>query len=111
MAEAAPNDILVLFATFPDADKAAEIARILVDEQLVACVNLVPQIRSIYRWQGAIEDSSETLALLKTTRARYDALAARLVALHPYSVPELLALPLAYGHAPYLAWVRESVAK
>lgn len=104
------NDVLVLLATFPDPDKAAEIARTLVDEQLAACVNLVPQIRSIYRWEGKVEDGSETLGVIKTTRERYAQLASRLVELHPYDVPEVLAIPLADGHAPYLAWVVASVA-
>jgi periplasmic divalent cation tolerance protein len=96
---------LVVLSTFPDAGKAAEVARVLVDEQLAACVNLVPAIRSIYRWQGAVHDDAEALAIIKTTPARYPALAARLAALHPYEVPEILALPLADGHPPYLAWL------
>ncbi|HEU0037450.1 MAG TPA: divalent-cation tolerance protein CutA [Kofleriaceae bacterium] len=99
---------LVVLSTFPSSDKAAEVAKILVDEQLAACVSLVPSVRSIYRWQGAVEDATETLALIKTTRERYDALATRIVALHPYEVPEILALPLAGGHAPYLAWLAAS---
>lgn len=97
--------IVVVLSTFPTPDKAAEIARILVEEQLCACVNLVPQVRSIYRWQGAVSDETETLAIIKTTQERYDALAARLIALHPYEVPEMIAVPLVGGHAPYLAWV------
>jgi len=96
---------LVVLSTFPDAEQAAEVARVLVDEQLAACVNLVPAIRSIYRWQGAVHDDAEALAIIKTTPARYPALAARLAALHPYEVPEILALPLADGHPPYLAWL------
>lgn len=96
---------LVVLSTFPDAEKAAEVARVLVDEQLAACVNLVPAIRSIYRWQGAVHDDAEALAIIKTTAERYPALAARLAALHPYEVPEILALPLADGHPPYLAWL------
>ena len=99
------TSVLVVLSTFPNPDKAAEIGRILVEEQLAACVNLLPQVRSIYRWQGAVADETETLAIIKTTQLRYDALAARLVALHPYEVPELIAVPLAGGHAPYLAWV------
>jgi periplasmic divalent cation tolerance protein len=106
----APYDVLVVLATFPDPEKAAAVARVLVEEALVACVNLVPQVRSIYRWQGQVEDATETLAIVKTTRERYAAFAARLVELHPYDVPEVLAIPLAEGHAAYLTWVATSVA-
>jgi periplasmic divalent cation tolerance protein len=96
---------LVVLSTFPDAEKAAQVARILVDEHLVACVNLVAAVRSIYRWQGAIQDETEALAIMKTTAEHYGALAARLVELHPYEVPEIIALPLAAGHPPYLGWL------
>ncbi|HEY3807918.1 MAG TPA: divalent-cation tolerance protein CutA [Kofleriaceae bacterium] len=97
--------VIVVFSTFPDAEVAASIARTLVDEQLCACVNLVPAIRSIYRWQDATCDETEVLGVIKTTDDRLGALEARLVALHPYDVPEVIALPVAGGHAPYLAWV------
>ena len=100
---------LVVLSTFPDADKAAQVARVLVEERLAACVNLVASVRSIYRWQGAVQDEAESLAIIKTTPARYPALAARLAALHPYEVPEILALPLADGHPPYLAWLTGQV--
>ena len=96
---------LVVLSTFPDAETAAEIARALVDEQLAACVNLIAAVRSIYRWQAAVQDDAETLAIIKTTADRYPALATRLAQLHPYEVPEIIALPLAAGHAPYLAWL------
>jgi len=109
VADDTDDEALVCLTTLPNADKAAEIARILVEEQLCACVNLVPQIRSIYRWQGAVSDETEALAIIKTTRRRYDALAARLVALHPYDVPELVALSPIGGHAPYLAWIADSL--
>jgi periplasmic divalent cation tolerance protein len=103
-----PEPILVL-STFPSPEKAAEVARVLVDEQLCACVNLVPQIRSIYRWQGAVSDEAETLALIKTTREAEGALRARLVELHPYEVPEVIALAITGGHAAYLEWVAANV--
>ncbi|HEY0477468.1 MAG TPA: divalent-cation tolerance protein CutA, partial [Kofleriaceae bacterium] len=89
---------------------AARIARTLVDERLAACVNLLPAIRSIYRWQDAISDDAEVLAIIKTTASGYAALAARIAELHPYQVPEILALPLADGHPPYLAWLAGQVA-
>lgn len=102
---------LVVFSTFPDADTAARIARALVEERLAACVNVVPAVRSIYRWEGKVCDEAETLAVIKTTAERYPALAARITELHPYQVPEVIALPLADGHPPYLAWLAEQVAR
>jgi periplasmic divalent cation tolerance protein len=97
--------VIVVFSTFPTEDKAAEVARTLVSEGLCACANLVPPVRSIYRWQGQICDEREVLAVIKTTRERFDALRERLVALHPYEVPEVIALPVEAGHPPYLDWV------
>ncbi len=100
---------MLALTTLPSAEAAATIARTLVEEQLAACVTIVPGVRSIYRWQGAVVDDAEVLCLIKTTRDRVDALTARLVALHPYDVPELITLPVDGGHAPYLAWVQASV--
>ena len=97
--------VVVVFSTFPDAGKAAEVARTLVDERLVACVNLVPGVRSIYRWQDKLCDENEALAVMKTSDERADALIARLAQLHPYEVPEALALPVTTGSAKYLEWV------
>jgi periplasmic divalent cation tolerance protein len=100
--------VRVVLCTFPNVEKAAEVARILVEERLCACVNLVPAVRSIYRWEGAVSDETETLALMKTTSERFPPLADRLRSLHPYEVPEIIALDVADGHAPYLAWVAAS---
>jgi periplasmic divalent cation tolerance protein len=101
--------VVVVFSTFPSADKAAEVARTLVEERLAACANLVPAVRSIYRWEGKLCDDSEVLAVVKTTSERAEALMARLAELHPYEVPEMLALPVTAGSAPYLAWVAREV--
>ena len=103
--------VLAVFSTFPNPDKAAEVARILVTEQLAACVNLVGPVRSIYRWKGEISDDSETLAVIKTTRERFDAMKTRLVELHPYEVAEVIALPIEAGHAPYLAWIETETSR
>jgi periplasmic divalent cation tolerance protein len=97
--------VLVVFSTFPSADKAAEVARTLVTEGLAACANLVGPVRAIYRWQDELQDDTETLAVIKTTRDTFDAMKARLVELHPYEVAEVIALPASAGHAPYLDWV------
>lgn len=83
----------------------------LVDERLAACVNLVPGARSIYRWQGQLCDEVETLAIVKTTTERVDELTARLVSLHPYEVPEVIAVPISAGYAPYLAWIAAETDK
>ena len=100
--------VVVVFSTFPNADKAAEVARTLVTENLVACVNVVPGVRSIYRWKGELCDDSEVLAVMKTTEERTGALIARLGELHPYEVPEVLALPVTTGSAKYIEWVEKA---
>ncbi len=102
--------VVVVFSTFPSSDKAAEVARALVAEQLAACVNLAPNVRSIYRWKGELQDDTETLAIIKTTSERLDVLVARLLALHPYELPEAIALPVTGGSNPYLVWVEDNVA-
>ncbi len=99
-------EVRVAFSTAPDEAVAARIARALVDERLAACANLIPGVRSIYRFEGAVEDEREVLLVIKTRADRVEALADRLRALHPYQVPELLVLPTVGGLAPYLDWVR-----
>jgi periplasmic divalent cation tolerance protein len=100
----------VVLCTFPDESTAATIGRTLVDERLAACVNVVPAIRSIYRWQGQVQEDGEALALVKTTAAGFPALRDRLLALHPYDCPECIALPVTAGHPAYLEWIAASVA-
>jgi periplasmic divalent cation tolerance protein len=97
---------VVVLCTFPDVEKARAIAAELVERRLAACVNLLPGVESIYRWEGKVERADEVLAVIKTTR--YPELAAALKELHPYEVPEILALPVAAGLAGYLKWLGES---
>ncbi len=103
--DSADDDARVVLMTAPDPEVAQRIARTLVEERLAACVNLVPGVRSIYRWQGAVEDDAEILLLAKTGRARCAALAARVQALHPYELPEIVVLPVEGGSQPYLDWI------
>lgn len=103
------TDVRVIYSTAPDVDTAARIARSLVDERLAACGNILPGVRSIYRWQGIVEDEPEVVLILKTRADRVDALTRRLAELHPYDVPDVVALPVDAGHGPYLDWVRENV--
>lgn len=107
MADPDPAGVVVAYSTFPSPEKAAEVAGVLVTERLAACVNLLGPVRSIYRWQGETCDDQEILAIIKTTRARFEAMKARLVGLHPYEVAEVIALPVEAGHLPYLSWVAE----
>ncbi len=99
------TDALVVLVTTPTPERAAEIARAVVEERLAACGNVVPGLRSIYRWEGKVQDEPEALLVLKTTRARFEALRDRVLALHPYEVPEVIALPVEAGSARYLAWI------
>jgi periplasmic divalent cation tolerance protein len=100
--------VLVCFCTCPDLDGARALGRTLVEERLVACAQLLPGIESIYRWEGRVDSAAEVLLVLKTTHASFDRLQARLVALHPYDVPELVALPAVAGLPAYLHWVADS---
>jgi periplasmic divalent cation tolerance protein len=109
-APAAPGAVEVAFVTAPDAETAAGIARALVEERLAACVNLVPGVRSIYRWEGRVEEASETLLIVKTRAERAHDLEARVRALHPYDLPEVLRVAAAGGSAAYLAWVLRETA-
>jgi periplasmic divalent cation tolerance protein len=105
--EQTAETFVVAFVTVPNQNVAVNLARTLVQEKLVACVNIVPGVRSIYAWQGKLCDDLELLCVLKTRRELFPALCDRVSALHPYEVPEVIALPLLAGHAPYLAWLQE----
>lgn len=96
---------LLVHCTCPDAESAQGIARALVDERLAACVQIVPGLVSVYRWQDDVRQNDELLLLIKTSRERWPALAARVRELHPYETPELLAFDAADGSADYLDWV------
>jgi periplasmic divalent cation tolerance protein len=102
---ASDSGVRVILVTAPEPDTAARLARTLVEERLAACVNLVPQVRSIYRWQDQVQDDSETLLVIKTRAERCDALASRVEELHPYDVPEVVELSVAGGSDKYLRWV------
>jgi periplasmic divalent cation tolerance protein len=99
-------DIQVVLVTAPDIDVATRIAGALVEERLAACVNLVPGVRSIYRWNGRVENDSEVLMIIKTRADRSVELTERVRALHPYDTPEVVLIPVAGGSRDYLDWVR-----
>lgn len=99
------ESVVLVVSTFPSEEVAAGVARTLVEERLVACVNLVPKVRSIYVWDGKVSDEIEVLAIAKTTRERRAALVERLAVLHPYEVPEIIALDGEASPA-YATWVR-----
>jgi periplasmic divalent cation tolerance protein len=99
------GEVVLLLLTAPDEETGRRLAHALVEERLAACVNLLPGVRSIYRWKGAVEEASEVLLLAKTRAGRVAALAARVRALHPYELPEVVALPVTDGSRAYLRWV------
>jgi len=101
----ADHPAIVVFCTCPDEPTAIDIARVLVTEGLAGCVNRMPAVTSIYRWEGQICEAPEQLLMIKTTAARYEALEMRLKALHPYEIPEIIAVPVVAGSSQYLAWL------
>lgn len=102
-------EVIMVLCNVPDAALAQQIAEALVGEQLAACVNIMAPCRSVYRWQGKLENASEVPLQIKTTAAAYPALQARLLQLHPYEVPEIIVLPLVAGLPAYLTWVAAEV--
>lgn len=104
------SERVVVLSTVAHAEHAERIAHALVERRLAACVNVVPGVVSVYRWKGAVERDEERLLVIKTRAARLPALREALVALHPYELPELVALPIEAGHEPYLAWIDDSVS-
>ena len=106
-----PEDFVVVLVTAGSAEEAVRIGRALVEERLVACANVIGPIRSLYRWQGRVEDAGEHLLLLKARAADVTAVEARVRDLHSYSVPEVLALPVRAGSAAYLAWLAEATRR
>ncbi len=105
MPQDAASTALLVLTTLPDREAAGSLVRELVDRRLVACGTILDGVTSIYRWEGGVEEARESQVVLKTSRARWEALRDTVTALHPYDVPELLALSVATGLPAYLAWV------
>lgn len=105
------TEILVVFVTVGNEEEAIMIGRTLVEEKLVACVNMVPQIRSIYWWKGEVCDHQELLLMMKTPISMFDSLQSRIRELHSYELPEIVALSVAKGLPDYLEWVTESTSQ
>ena len=103
------TDKIVVFTTCAVESDAERIARALVDARLAACVNVVPGVRSFYHWKGKTESSQEFLLIVKTSRDLFDALRAEMEKLHPYELPELLALPVVAGAEDYLRWLQSNL--
>lgn len=104
------TEVRIAYSTIGDASAARQIARQLVEERLAACVNILPAMRSVFRWQGMVQEEREALMIIKTIAPRYAELETWLLANHPYDVPEILALPVAGGSATYLDWMTEESA-
>lgn len=101
-------EFVIAWTTLPQDADTETLARTLVEERLAACVSTQIQVRSVYRWQGAIEDEREQLLIMKTTTARVNKLQERVQQLHPYEVPEFVVLPVIAGNAAYLDWIKVS---
>ena len=103
------TDKIVVLVTGSNARECARIARNLLERRLIACANLVPQIRSLYTWEGKVADEKECLMVLKSSREMFPSLEAEIEKLHSYSVPEIIALPIIEGFPNYLNWIAESM--
>lgn len=102
-----PTEVLLVLTNCPDGETADRIATALVENRLAACVNVLPEVESTYRWQGTVEQAVEVPLLVKCTRERYPAVEESIRQLHPYTVPEIIAVPVVAGFGPYLRWVDE----
>ena len=104
------TEALIVFTAFASETDAARVARVLVEERLVACAKLLPGARSIYRWKTAVNDEREVVVLMKTRKQDWTALVSRLHELHPYETPECIAVRIAAGAPKYMAWLDEALA-
>jgi periplasmic divalent cation tolerance protein len=111
MSRASETDEVVVFITAPTDEEAALIAKSVVESKLAACVNIIRSIRSIYSWQGKVEDDNEVLMIVKTRQELFESLSARVKELHSYDVPEVIALPIVKGSEDYLTWLRDSTTE
>jgi len=100
-------DEIVVFITASNEDEAARIAKALVEARLAGCVNIIKNIRSIYSWEGKIEDEPEVLMIVKTQKSLFDSLMKKVKELHSYTLPEIIAVPVVEGSEDYLKWLRE----
>ena len=103
------TEMLMVFTTFANADDAARVARTLVEERLIACGNVLPGVRSLYRWEGKVADQPEVMMLMKTRKQDWTALISRLHELHPYDTPECIAVRIAAGAPKYMAWLEAAL--
>ena len=102
------HQVLVVLVTCPSRRSALQVAETLIARRLAACVNIVPGVTSIYRWQGKTERATEMLLVIKTTRPVFGRMKKAILAVHPYDVPEIIAMPVERGHQAYLGWVVQS---
>ena len=103
-------EYVAVFITAPDEDTAADIAKVLVGGGLAACANIVRNVRSIYKWQGKMEDESEVLMIVKTSSDKFSALESKVREMHPYDVPEIVSVPITQGSDPYIEWLSNAVS-
>ena len=104
------TDAIVVLTTLASAEEAVTLVRTLLERRLIACGNILPGVRSLYRWEGKVADEREVVVILKTRRVRLDALELAFGELHPYKVPELLALPVSAGLHKYLEWIDDETS-
>src|SRR4029079_12493191 len=103
------DDPIVVFLTAPNGEEATRLADLLIGAHLAACVQILPEMESVYRWQGNIERQSEILLIVKTTAAKFADLEKEVRVLHSYETPEIIAIPLVAGSTPYLEWIKDSL--
>lgn len=100
---------IVALVTVPGREEAERIARALIEEKLAACCNIIPSVKSFFRWQGKVDEADELLLVIKTGEEKFSELAKRVKELHSYEVPEIIALPIGQGEKNYLRWIEDSI--
>lgn len=104
-----PTEAIVVFMTAADGEEAGRLAEMLVEKRLAACVQILPEMESVYRWQGKVERQREVLLIAKTTSSKFEELEKEVRARHSYETPEIVAFPLSAGSDPFLEWLKRSV--